>query len=176
MNKLLATTLLSALALALWASQASAGYLREDPSPERLVETLQRIEETMSDAVETPVVPMGVTIRLGQPIDARALPADMKSEAFTAQLRGQMQAQIDAQLAQGPPPAWGLCSRLARARLPRRRPTVDHAIQAPIRASRAELPMRPATVRSTVRSRSPTRRRAARGGRWRRGRRRTGPT
>lgn len=92
----------------------SLDYLREDPSPERLVETVQRIEETLSDAVEEAVAPMGVTIRLGAPIDARALPEAMKAEAFTARLRGEMQGLIDAQLTQGPPAAWGCPARPAR--------------------------------------------------------------
>jgi 1-acyl-sn-glycerol-3-phosphate acyltransferase len=92
----------------------SLDYLREDPSPERLVETLQRIEETLSDAVEKAVAPMGVTIRLGAPIDARALPENVKGEAFTSLLRGEMQGLIDALLAQGPPAEWGCPPRASR--------------------------------------------------------------
>lgn len=85
----------------------SQGYLREDPSAERLVETLQRIEETLTDGVEKAVVPMGVTVRLGPPIDVRTLPEGMKSEGFTAKLRGELQGLIDGQLRQGPPSGWG---------------------------------------------------------------------
>jgi hypothetical protein len=92
----------------------SVSYLREDPSPERLVETLQRIEETMSDVVETPVAPMAVTVQLGTPIDVRALPVDRKGERgdpFVAGLRDSIQQLINDQIAQGPPPAWGCPSR-----------------------------------------------------------------
>lgn len=85
----------------------SLDYLREDPSAERLVETLQRIEETIFDADDETVAPMGVTIRLGTPIDVRALGEDAKGEAFTAMLRARMQGLIDEQLAQGPPAEWG---------------------------------------------------------------------
>src|SRR5262249_15770426 len=92
----------------------SLDYLREDPSLERLVETLQRIEETLSDTVEKSVAPMGVTIRLGAPIDARALPENLKGEAFTSLLRGEMQSLIDAQMTQGPAGEWGWPPRASR--------------------------------------------------------------
>lgn len=84
----------------------SVDYLREDPSAERLVETLQRIEETLSDRVEMAVGPMGVTIEIGQPIDARAM-GERKGDPFVTRLRDDMQRLIDVQLAQGPPAAWG---------------------------------------------------------------------
>jgi 1-acyl-sn-glycerol-3-phosphate acyltransferase len=84
----------------------SVDYLREDPSAERLVETLQRIEETIDDADEKAVVQMGVTVRLGPPIDARALGEGAKGEAFVSMLRGQMQGLLDEELTQGPPAEW----------------------------------------------------------------------
>lgn len=82
----------------------SMSYLREDPSPERLVETIQRIEEMLSDGAEKPVVPMGVTIQVGSPINARA---EGKSEALVPRLHKDMQGLVDRLVAVGPPPEWG---------------------------------------------------------------------
>jgi hypothetical protein len=82
----------------------SMQYLREHPSPERLAETVQRIEETVSDEVEKPLAQAGATIRVGPAIDVRALPA---SEPLAPRLRGAIQGLLDDLLRQGPPPDWG---------------------------------------------------------------------
>jgi 1-acyl-sn-glycerol-3-phosphate acyltransferase len=82
----------------------SIDYVRERPSPERLVETLQRIEEILTDA-EKPVVRLGVTVRVGPAIDVRQRLAG--ADGLIPELRAQIQAQVDHLLAQGPPAAWG---------------------------------------------------------------------
>lgn len=78
----------------------SLDYLREAPTAERLCETVLRIEEILTDAVEVPIVPMGAAVHVGAAIDAR------EADGLVAQLRPAMQAQVDHLLAQGPPPAW----------------------------------------------------------------------
>jgi hypothetical protein len=84
----------------------SIDYLREDPTPERLVETVQRIEETITDT-EKPIGRMGVTGLIGPAIDVRELLArPAGADTLVQSLRGQMQGQLDRLLAQGPPAAW----------------------------------------------------------------------
>ena len=63
-------------------------YLREDPCPERLAETIQRIEETVFDSPEVPVVPMGVAVMpfnlagpgVGDLVDATSVVTDLRVE------------------------------------------------------------------------------------------------
>ena len=93
-------------------SAQSLAYVRERPSQERLSETIQRIEESLTDAQEKPVGRMGVTMRIGPAIDVRTFrppePADRKGgDALVAHLRHTMQSLLDQQLADGPPPEWG---------------------------------------------------------------------
>ncbi|MGL4550949.1 MAG: hypothetical protein ACRC33_07165, partial [Gemmataceae bacterium] len=83
----------------------SLAYLTDRPTPERLIETLQRIEETLTDAAEeTPVVPLGVCLGVGPAIDLRAAPP---AGGFAAALRAAMQREVDALIARGPPAEWG---------------------------------------------------------------------
>jgi hypothetical protein len=88
----------------------SLAYVQEKPTPERLVETLQRIEETVTDQAERPVVPMGVVIHIAPAIDARKLLGAGRErgagDPLVAMLRPTMQTLIDGLNAQGPPPAW----------------------------------------------------------------------
>jgi 1-acyl-sn-glycerol-3-phosphate acyltransferase len=96
----------------------SMEYLRADPSVERLGETIQRIEETVTDEVEVPLVPMGATVEVGPVIDAREYATnDRKNgDALIAHLRAAMQGLLDHLLEQGPPIAWGCPPRAARPR------------------------------------------------------------
>ncbi len=93
----------------------SLAYLQESPTPERLVETVQRIEETIADRHETPMVPMGVQVRFGPAIDARQLftggKAERGSDPLVVRLRPAMQGLLDSINAEGPPPAWGCPKR-----------------------------------------------------------------
>jgi hypothetical protein len=90
-------------------------YLIEKPTPERFTETIQRLEETTTDAVEVAVVPMGVAVSVGPAIDVRSFMSRRKAERdgtdpLVQHLRGAIQEQVDRLLAQGPPPEWG-CPR-----------------------------------------------------------------
>ena len=93
-------------------SAQSLAYVRERPSQERLAETIQRIEESLTDGEEKPLGKMGVTMRFGPAIDVRTFrppeAADRKGgDALVAHLRATMQALLDQQLAEGPPAEWG---------------------------------------------------------------------
>ena len=62
------------LALLYLAQQLSlypAGYLEGTPSPERVLETVERLEEDLTD-VATVHRPLAVTIRVGEPIEVGA--------------------------------------------------------------------------------------------------------
>jgi 1-acyl-sn-glycerol-3-phosphate acyltransferase len=88
-------------------SSHSQEYLRERPSPERLTETVQRIEETVTDLVEEPIAPLGAAVAVGPALDARAFPpARGQADALVPQLAGAIQGLLDRLLAQGPPPDW----------------------------------------------------------------------
>jgi hypothetical protein len=84
-------------------SAHSMQYLRERPSWERLVETVQRVEETVSDEVEVAVGRMGAAVAVGPALDARALSGD----ALMGQMASGIQGLINRLLAQGPPRVWG---------------------------------------------------------------------
>jgi 1-acyl-sn-glycerol-3-phosphate acyltransferase len=89
----------------------SLEYLHEHPSLERLTETVERIEETVTDEVERPVAPMGAAIAVGPALDIRAFtpargPERTAGDPFTVQLGEAIQALLDRLLAQGPPAAW----------------------------------------------------------------------
>ena len=93
-------------------SAQSLAYVRERPSQERVAETIQRIEEALTDDGETPLGKMGVSMRFGPPIDVRTFRppegTDRKAgDPLVAHLRATMQSLLDRQLAEGPPPEWG---------------------------------------------------------------------
>ncbi len=87
----------------------SMQYLYERPSWERLVETVQRIEETVSDAVETSVGRMGATVVIGPSLDTRVVAgADLMS-----QMASGIQGLLDRLVSQGPPLEWNCPPPLA---------------------------------------------------------------
>jgi 1-acyl-sn-glycerol-3-phosphate acyltransferase len=86
----------------------SLDYLRELPGPERLSETVQRIEETLYDSSEEPVGDLGAIVQVGPALDARAYaePGRNAADPLMRDLSRIMQEQMSQLLAQGPPPAW----------------------------------------------------------------------
>ena len=85
----------------------SLAYLSEHPSPERLAETILRIEETITDRLEVPIARMGAAVRIGPALDARASENERRGgESLVGRLRTAMQEQIDQLLRQGPPAEW----------------------------------------------------------------------
>jgi 1-acyl-sn-glycerol-3-phosphate acyltransferase len=80
----------------------SMAYLYERPSRERLVETVQRIEETVLDEAEVALGQQGAVVAVGPALDARSL----SGEVLMQQIAAGIQGLLDRQLAQGPPREW----------------------------------------------------------------------
>ncbi|MFQ3592508.1 MAG: 1-acyl-sn-glycerol-3-phosphate acyltransferase [Gemmataceae bacterium] len=78
----------------------SLGYLTTRPTHERLIETVQRIEETLLDIEPPPVVPLGVSVGVGPALDLRASSWEME------RLREAIQQQVNRLRQMGPPPKW----------------------------------------------------------------------
>ena len=57
-------------------SAQSHEYLMERPSLERMAESVQRIEETMTDRMEEPIAPLGAAVAVGPALDVRAFRGD----------------------------------------------------------------------------------------------------
>jgi AcrR family transcriptional regulator len=87
----------------------SLEYLVNRPSFERLVETVQRIEETVEDR-ELPIVPTGATLTIGPAIDVAPLLAQKTPrnapDPLMQRVAAAVQGLLDQMLAQGPPPDW----------------------------------------------------------------------
>jgi 1-acyl-sn-glycerol-3-phosphate acyltransferase len=101
-------------------SSQSMEYVREDPSPERLSETIQRIEETLHDS-EVPITPMGATVQVGEAMDVRSFDgakARGAQDPLVQQLRINLQNLVDQLRAKGPPPAWNCPARTTSNRSP----------------------------------------------------------
>lgn len=88
----------------------SQTYLHERPSYERLGEAIERIEESITDRDE-PVAPLGAVLQVGDPLDVN----DFLNQRSTDRQAGdplmqaiatQVQQQVDALLAEGPPAEW----------------------------------------------------------------------
>jgi 1-acyl-sn-glycerol-3-phosphate acyltransferase len=90
-------------------------YLRERPSPERLVEGVQRMEEIFTDSEEVAVVPTGAVVEVGPALDVRAFAPSRGGatgeDPLMRQLATSIQGLLDQQLAQGPPSGWRWASQ-----------------------------------------------------------------
>jgi hypothetical protein len=89
----------------------SEDYLRGRPGPERLIEALQRIEETITDCSELPVVPLGAAVEVGPALRVQDFPRPKPAERsggdpLMSSLATAIQGLLDRQLAQGPPGGW----------------------------------------------------------------------
>jgi hypothetical protein len=86
-------------------------YLQDRPSPERLMETLQRIEETLTDGTEVQTVPLGAVVEVGPALNILecqrgAVSARQNNDPFLQQLGSSIQGMLTRLLAQGPPAEW----------------------------------------------------------------------
>ena len=86
-------------------------YLMERPSLERLAETVQRIEETMTDQTEEPIAPLGAAVAVGPAIDVRAFAASRRAaraggDPLMEATAGDMKDLLRRLLDQRPPPEW----------------------------------------------------------------------
>jgi hypothetical protein len=88
-------------------SAHSLDYLHERPSLERLTETVQRLEETVTDQPEEPVGHLGITATVGPALDGRTIGA-----ALIPDLAAALQELLDRLLSHGPPPAWNAPPRV----------------------------------------------------------------
>jgi hypothetical protein len=95
----------------------SLDYLRELPGPERLSETVQRIEETVYDSSEQPVGDQGVVIEVCPALNARSFaePHRGAADPLMKELAATLQAGLIRMVAEGPPPAWDCPPSLAPA-------------------------------------------------------------
>ncbi len=94
----------------------SLHYLQERPSLERVVETVQRIEETVTDEVERVVAPVGACVAVGPALDVKDYPAERRgADQLVQAVAEAVQGLLDRMLALGPPPRWNCPPRSERA-------------------------------------------------------------
>jgi 1-acyl-sn-glycerol-3-phosphate acyltransferase len=96
----------------------SQEYLHGRPSHERMIETVQRLEETIADGDEVPVVPHGAAVAVGPALDAREWVHEkgagkLQPDPLVRHLAAEIQGLLDGLLAQGPPPSWDCRPRAA---------------------------------------------------------------
>jgi 1-acyl-sn-glycerol-3-phosphate acyltransferase len=82
---------LARLYLAQQLSLYPAGYLQGSPSPERVLETVERLEEDLTD-VATIHRPLALTIHVGEPIEVAA--GDRTPAALMTDVRAQIEAML----------------------------------------------------------------------------------
>jgi 1-acyl-sn-glycerol-3-phosphate acyltransferase len=86
----------------------SASYLRERPSPERLTETVQRLEETLTDRNEVPAVPLGVVVEVAPALRVSEFPRPKREgraggDPLLKAVGATIQGMLDRLLAEGSP-------------------------------------------------------------------------
>jgi 1-acyl-sn-glycerol-3-phosphate acyltransferase len=89
----------------------SLAYLDEHPTFERLAESVQRLEEIVFDRFAQPVVPMGVTVEVGEPIAVTSeTPSDTqvgdRRRQLMANVKTKLQGLLDGLNEMGPPASW----------------------------------------------------------------------
>jgi 1-acyl-sn-glycerol-3-phosphate acyltransferase len=108
--------LLDRLVLAENLNAHSMDYLVRRPSLERLVETIQRIEETVEDREPGPLVPTGAVVTVGPAIDVAPLLAQKTArhgpDPLIHRVAVEIQAMLDRMLDQGPPAEWNCPPRI----------------------------------------------------------------
>ena len=92
-------------------SAQSHEYLMERPSLERMAETIQRIEETLTDRMEEPIAPVGAAVAVGPARDVRSFTATKRAaraggDPLLEALGGDMKDLLRGLLEQGPPAEW----------------------------------------------------------------------
>ncbi|QGJ69217.1 Hypothetical protein PBC10988_8850 [Planctomycetales bacterium 10988] len=92
------------------AAAHSEAYLIENPTYERIVEAVLRLEESLSDT-EEPIVPMGAVVAIGKPIRPEEFPPAGRKERklgdpLMKELRFQMEKLLQETVEAGPPESW----------------------------------------------------------------------
>jgi 1-acyl-sn-glycerol-3-phosphate acyltransferase len=86
-------------------------YLLERPCNERLIEAVQRLEETVHDAIDRPIGSFGAVVEVGPAIDVKNYPRPKPSERANGDplvkaIGTAIQGMLDRILAEGPPAEW----------------------------------------------------------------------
>ena len=86
----------------------SAAYLRERPSPERLTETVQRLEETLTDRADVPAAPLGAVVEVAPALRVSDFPRPKREDRaggdpLLKAVGAAIQGALDRLLAEGSP-------------------------------------------------------------------------